>query len=56
MDLGSTMVAIIGIVLVTYGVYFGDFVAALILGGLLAVLSIKLIHKTASRFDRCNIT
>ena len=47
MDLGSTMVAIIGIVLVTYGVYFGDFVAALILGGLLAVLSIKLIHKTA---------
>ena len=47
MDLGSTMVAIIGIVLVTYGVYFGDFVAALILGGLLAALSIKLIHKTA---------
>ncbi|MBA4453591.1 MAG: cation transporter, partial [Nitrosopumilaceae archaeon] len=47
MDLGSTSVAIIGIILVTYGIYFGDFVAALILGGLLAVLSIKLIYKTA---------
>jgi cation diffusion facilitator family transporter len=47
MDLGSTLVAIIGIVLVTYGFYFGDFVAALILGGLLAVLSIKLVYKTA---------
>ena len=38
MDLGSTTVAIIGIILVIYGIYFGDFVAALILGGLLAVL------------------
>ena len=47
MDLGSTSVAIIGIILVTYGIYFGDFVAALILGGLLAILSIKLIYKTA---------
>jgi len=47
MDLGSTTVAIIGIILVTYGIYFGDFVAALILGGLLAILSIKLIYKTA---------
>ncbi|MBT6838500.1 MAG: cation-efflux pump, partial [Nitrosopumilus sp.] len=47
MDLGSTSVAIIGIILVTYGIYFGDFVAALILGGLLVVLSIKLIYKTA---------
>ncbi|GBH33795.1 cation transporter [Nitrosopumilus zosterae] len=47
MDLGSTLVAIIGIVLVTYGLYFGDFVAALILGGFLAVLSIKLVYKTA---------
>ena len=47
MDLGSTSVAIIGIILVTYGIYFGDFAAALILGGLLAVLSIKLIYKTA---------
>ena len=47
MDLGSTLVAIIGIVLVSYGFYHGDFVAALILGGLLAVLSVKLIYKTA---------
>ncbi|RMW38362.1 MAG: cation-efflux pump [Nitrosopumilus sp.] len=47
MDLGSTLVAIIGIVLVSYGLYHGDFVAALILGGLLAVLSVKLIYKTA---------
>jgi divalent metal cation (Fe/Co/Zn/Cd) transporter len=47
MDLGSTSVAIIGIILVTYGIYFGDFVAALILGGLLAILSIKLVYKTA---------
>ncbi|MBT5200669.1 MAG: cation diffusion facilitator family transporter [Thaumarchaeota archaeon] len=47
MDLGSTLVAIIGIALASYGLYYGDFVAALVLGGLLAVLSIKLIYKTA---------
>lgn len=47
MDLGSTLVAIVGIVLVTYGFHSGDFFAALILGGLLAALSIKLIHRTA---------
>jgi cation diffusion facilitator family transporter len=47
MDLGSTLVAIAGIVLISYGFYYGDFVAALILGGLLAVLSVKLIYKTA---------
>ena len=47
MDLGSTLVAIAGIVLVSYGFYHGDFLAALILGGLLAVLSIKLVYKTA---------
>ena len=47
MDLGSTVVAIVGIVLVSYGFYNGDFVAALILGVLLAILSLKLIHKTA---------
>ncbi|QDI88616.1 cation transporter [Candidatus Nitrosopumilus sp. SW] len=47
MDLGSTLVAIIGIVLASYGVYQGDFVAALILGGLLAALSVKLVYKTA---------
>ncbi len=47
MDLGSTLVAIVGIILVSYGLYFGDFVAALILGVLLAALSIKLVYKTA---------
>jgi cation diffusion facilitator family transporter len=47
MDLGSTLVAIVGIVLVSYGLYFGDFVAALILGVLLAILSVKLVYKTA---------
>ncbi len=47
MDLGSTLVAIVGIVLVSYGMYFGDFVAALILGVLLAALSVKLVYKTA---------
>ena len=47
MDLGSTIIAIAGIVLISYGFYYGDFVAALILGGLLAVLSVKLIYKTA---------
>jgi cation diffusion facilitator family transporter len=47
MDLGSTVVAILGIILVTYGFYSGDFIAALILGGLLVVLSLKLIYKTA---------
>ena len=47
MDLGSTIVAIVGIVLVTYGFYNGDFIAALILGGLLVALSLKLIYRTA---------
>jgi len=47
MDLGSTIVAIVGIVLVSYGFYNGDFVAALILGVVLGILSLKLIHKTA---------
>ena len=47
MDLGSTMVAIGGIVLASYGFYSGDIIAALILGVLLAILSIKLIYKTA---------
>ncbi len=47
MDFGSTMVAIIGIVVVSYGFYYGDFFAALILGVVLAVLSIKLIYTTA---------
>src|SRR3972149_2691421 len=39
--------AIIGIVLVSYGFYNGDFVAALILGVVLVILSLKLMHKTA---------
>lgn len=47
MDVGSTSVALVGIVLVTMGFYQGDFVAALILGVLLAVLSLKLIYKNA---------
>ena len=47
MDLGSTVVAIVGIVLVTYGFYSGDFIAALILGSLLVALSLKLIYRTA---------
>ena len=47
MDLGSTLVAIIGIIVISYGFHYGDFVAALILGGLLAVLSVKLIYRTA---------
>ncbi|WP_316506192.1 cation diffusion facilitator family transporter [Nitrosopumilus sp.] len=47
MDLGSTLVAIVGIGFVSYGFYHGDFVAALILGGLLAALSVKLVYKTA---------
>jgi len=47
MDLGSTIVAIIGILFVTIGFYHGDFFAAIILGILLAFLSLKLIYKTA---------
>lgn len=47
MDLGSTIIAIVGIVLVSIGIYSGDFFAALILGILLAALSVKLVHKTA---------
>lgn len=47
MDLGSTGIAIAGIVLISYGFHNGDFIAALILGVLLAVLSVKLIYRTA---------
>ena len=42
MDLGSTVVAIIGIVLISFGFYYGDFVAALILGGLFTTTSITI--------------
>lgn len=47
MDLGSTTVAIVGIYLAYTGTHQGDLAAALILGGLLAALSIKLVHRTA---------
>ena len=47
LDLGSTIIAIIGIVFVTYGFYNGDFIAALILGIVLVILSLKLIYKTS---------
>ncbi len=46
MDLGATSVALVGIMFVIIGFYQGDYVAALILGGLLAVLSLKLIHRS----------
>ncbi|MGI0011617.1 MAG: cation diffusion facilitator family transporter [Nitrosopumilaceae archaeon] len=47
MDMGSTLVAIIGILLVAFGFNQGDIIAALVLGSLLVILSLKLIHKTA---------
>jgi cation diffusion facilitator family transporter len=47
MDLGSTLVVIVGIVLVSFGFHDGDFVAALFLGMFLVFLSLKLIHRTA---------
>jgi len=47
MDLGSTLVAIVGILLVSTGFYQGDFIAAIVLGVLLAALSLKLIYRTA---------
>ena len=46
-DTGSTLVAIIGIMLAMYGFYHGDFAAAMVLGVLLAGLSVRLIHRTA---------
>ena len=46
MDMGATSVALVGIVFVMMGFYQGDYIAALILGGLLFVLSLKLIHKS----------
>ncbi len=47
LDFGSTTVAIIGIILVNYGFFNADFIAALILGIVLSVLSLKLIYRTA---------
>lgn len=46
MDMGSTSVALAGIVLVIMGFYQADYIAALILGAFLAALSLKLIHKS----------
>ena len=48
MDLGSTIVVIVGIIFVTLGFYQSDFLAAMILGVLLVYLSLKLIYKTSS--------
>lgn len=47
MDMGSTSVALAGILLVMVGFYQGDFAAALILGIFLAILSLKLIYRNA---------
>ena len=47
MDMGATGVALVGVLLVILGFYQGDFIAALILGILLAVLSLKLIYRNA---------
>ena len=47
LDLGSTLIAIIGIGLASYGFYNGDFISALILGIILIFLSIKLIYRTS---------
>lgn len=47
LDLGSTLVVIGGVILVTFGFHYADFVAALVLGILLCLLSLKLVHKTA---------
>ena len=47
MDLGSTLLAIAGVALASAGFIQGDLVASLVLGGLLAALSVKLIHRTA---------
>jgi len=47
LDLGSTLVVIAGIALVSFGFEHGDFFAAIVLGGLLVVLSIKLVYRTA---------
>jgi cation diffusion facilitator family transporter len=47
LDLGSTLVVIAGIILISFGFDHGDFFAAIVLGGLLVVLSIKLVYRTA---------
>jgi cation diffusion facilitator family transporter len=47
LDLGSTLVVIAGIALVSFGFDHGDFFAAIVLGALLCVLSVKLVYRTA---------
>ncbi|MGQ0605696.1 MAG: cation diffusion facilitator family transporter [Candidatus Nitrosotenuis sp.] len=47
LDLGSTLVVIAGIALITFGFEHGDFFAAIVLGVLLCVLSVKLVYRTA---------
>lgn len=47
MDMAATSVALVGIVFVMFGFYQGDFIAAIILGIFLAILSLKLIYKNA---------
>lgn len=47
LDLGSTMIVIVGIVLVSFGFHYADFAAALVLGVVLCFLSIKLVYRTA---------
>ncbi|MEO9276792.1 MAG: cation diffusion facilitator family transporter [Nitrososphaera sp.] len=45
MDIAATAVALVGILLVINGFYQADYVAAIILGCMLAVLSLKVIHR-----------
>lgn len=47
MDLGSTLVVVAGIALANIGIHDADFMAALVLGILLSILSMKLVWRTA---------
>ena len=47
MCMGSTTVAVVGIVLASTGLYFVDLVAAMVLGVLLATTCVKLVYKAA---------
>ena len=47
MDAGSTGLAMAGVALSAHGFWHGDFAAALVLGALLAALSIRLVHSSA---------
>ena len=48
MDAGSTGLAMAGVALSARGIVHGDFAAALALGALLAALSVRLVHGSAS--------